>query len=86
MFVDRNRLKHDNSKVLKSRFLWFFLQDLTLSDEKSSVVYLGGDALESLGSVVDCVHCRHVGQQGLRCADVTRGLVSADVLLSRLQS
>lgn len=49
-------------------------------------MYLGGDALESLGSVVDCVHCRHVGQQGLRCADVTRRLVSADVLLSRLQS
>ena len=45
-----------------------------------------GGVLDALGAVVDAVHGRDVGEEGLRGADVGRGLVAADVLLAGLQS
>jgi hypothetical protein len=45
----------------------------------------GGDLFEAGGAVVDCVHGRDVGQQGLGCADVGGRLLPADVLLAGLE-
>ena len=44
-----------------------------------------GDGAQPFWAVVDGVHRRHVGQQRLRGADVAGRLVTADVLLTRLQ-
>lgn len=54
------------------------------SQDDGSIVDAVGNALQTLGTVVDPVHGGHVGQQCLGGADVAGGLVSADVLLSGL--
>ncbi len=43
------------------------------------------DGLQTLRTVVDSVHGGHIGQQGLGSANVTSGLITADVLLTGLQ-
>jgi hypothetical protein len=45
-----------------------------------------GNGLETLGSVVDGVKGRHVGQKSLGSADVAGGLLSSNVLLTGLES
>lgn len=45
-----------------------------------------GNGLETLGSVVDGVKGRHVGQKSLSSADVASGLLSSNVLLTGLKS
>ena len=42
------------------------------------------DLDQALGSVIDSIHRRHIGQERLRGADVTGGFVSADVLFPGL--
>ena len=44
-----------------------------------------GGVLDALRAVVDAVHGRDVGEEGLRGADVRGGLVPPDVLLAGLQ-
>ena len=44
-----------------------------------------GNGANARGAVIHGVHRRHVGQQGLRRADVGRRLLAPDVLLARLQ-
>ena len=44
-----------------------------------------GDRAQALGAVVDGVHRRDDGEQGLRGADVARRLLATDVLLTGLQ-
>ena len=58
----------------------------TLPHQQSGVVDLPGDRLQSLWSMVHCIHGTDIGQQSLSCTDVTSGLVSSDVLLSCLKS
>ncbi len=48
-------------------------------------VHAGRDRPQALGTVVDRVHGRDHGEQHLRGADVRRGLLTADVLLTSLQ-
>ena len=57
---------------------------LTLCQDACQAIDPGGDVTEALGAVVDGVHGSNVGQQGLGSADVGRGLVTPDVLLTRL--
>ena len=45
-----------------------------------------GDVPQALGSVVDHVEGRDVGQEGLCCANVASGLLLLNLLLSLLQT
>ena len=75
--------KHNFEKK-NGRYLVAGLGD-ALGEHAGHGVHALGDLLEPLGAVVDGVHGGHVGEQGLRRADVGRGLLAADVLLARLQ-
>ena len=57
----------------------------SLGQDGGHPVHSQGDLGEAVGAVVDGVHRRHHRQQHLRRADVGRGLLAADVLLSGLQ-
>jgi hypothetical protein len=47
-------------------------------------VHAGGDAAQSIRTVIDAVERGDVGKQRLRGADVAGGLVATDVLFTRL--
>lgn len=55
-----------------------------LSGDHRHTMNTFGNLFQALRTVIDRIEGRHIGQQGLRGADIGGGLVSADVLLAGL--
>ena len=76
--LQSHRVKVRVRRPVEAHLLGAFFKDLC------QTVRLLGDVVQAFRAVVDGIHGRHVCQQSLRCANVRRRFVSANVLFSRL--
>src|SRR5262249_46793754 len=56
-----------------------------LGQAAGEVMHTKGNSPQSFWSMIDCIHRGHDREKHLRCADIARRFVAADVLLTRLQ-
>ena len=76
-----------NRQGVKERRIDRFMAKVSDAGGKGAgeTVHALRDSLQALWAVIDGIHPRHDRQQRLRCADIARGFIPADVLLAGLQ-